>query len=174
MTMSSEQVTAAIIAGAVSLVVAVISAVITVVIANRRARVDEKLAKARGNVDHDLAELQAKFAKELTEQKDRLDNRTIFAAEQVVRELMMDSEWNWRSFKIIQHHLGGFAEDELRKILVRAGAIRVTAKNGDELWGLLDRNRDYIGVERLSVDLTNRTRLSEDGTQVVVEAFESS
>jgi hypothetical protein len=41
-----------------------------------------------------------------------------------------DADWTWRTFAIIKHHLGGFEDDELRKLLVRAGAIRATAKTG--------------------------------------------
>jgi len=128
----------ALVSGAVSLVVGVLSATASVAVANRRARVDEKLAALKGILD-----------KELAEQKNRLDNATVFAAERVAHELMMHEKWKLRSFRIIKHHVGGFEDDELRKILVRAGAIRVQSEHGDELWGLLDRNRDSLGVEQL-------------------------
>jgi hypothetical protein len=36
----------------------------------------------------------------------------------------------------------------LRKILVRAGGIRLTA-GGQEVWGLLTRNREYLSVEEI-------------------------
>lgn len=146
----SAQTVAAIVGGGVALVVGTLSAVVTVIAASRRAAVDEKIALARGQIDRDIATLQGSIEKELTEQKDRLDNKTIFAAERVAHELMMDATWNWRTFKIIKHHLGGFDDDELRKILVRAGAIRVLSSSGEEVWGLIDRNRTSIGVERLS------------------------
>jgi hypothetical protein len=86
---------------------------------------------------------------ELADQKARLDNKVVFAAERVAHELMMDKAWKWRTFRVIQHHLGGFEDDELRKILVRAGAIRTKSIDGQELWGLLDRNRDAIGIEQI-------------------------
>jgi hypothetical protein len=47
------------------------------------------------------------------------------------------------------HHLRGFADDDLRQILVRAGGISVLSRSGKELWGLLDRNMDRLGVERI-------------------------
>jgi hypothetical protein len=81
--------------------------------------------------------------------KFRLDNRTMFQAEHAARQLMMDEKWRWRTFDILKHHLGGFEDNELRQILVRAGAIRTVANNGKEVWGLLDRNRDKLGVSKL-------------------------
>ena len=39
-----------------------------------------------------------------------------------------------RSFDVLKKHLGGFEEDELRKILVRAGAILVFRDDGTEWW----------------------------------------
>lgn len=88
----------------------------------------------------------------ISKRKAELDFKTEFAAERVAHELMMDPDWRWRSFEVIRHHLGGFEDNELRKILVRAGAIRVESRQGKELWGLLDRNRDNIGVVKLPTD----------------------
>jgi hypothetical protein len=76
----------------------------------------------------------------ISERKLRRDFGLEFAAEQVTRELMQ-SEWPLRSFNVIKIHLGGFEDDELRKMLVKAGAIRFESKSGSELWGLLARNR---------------------------------
>jgi hypothetical protein len=172
MALTDSAILAAAISGVVSLIGGVLTAVITLKSAGTRAQVDEKLATARAQVDREMTRLKAGFDKELAEQKDRLDNRTIFAAEQVARELMMDREWRWRSFRIISHHLGGFEDAELRKILVRAGAIRVTGKDGTEYWGLIDRNRDYIGVERLAKDPTPAFRVAPDGDNIIVENFD--
>lgn len=55
------------------------------------------------------------------------------SAERVARALLSDPTWRLRSFKVIRHHLGGFEENELRKILVRCGAIRFMSKSGQEL-----------------------------------------
>jgi hypothetical protein len=84
------------------------------------------------------------------------DNLALFQAERVARELMMDSEWRWRSFDVIKHHLGGFEDDELRKILVRAGAIRTKSEDGKEVWGLLDRVRKDAGMLRLTTKVGHR------------------
>jgi len=55
-----------------------------------------------------------------------------FSAEQVARELLMDPQWRLRSFEVIKHQLPGFEDNELRKILVRSGAIRIDSKSGKE------------------------------------------
>ena len=71
--------------------------------------------------------------------------RTEFMAEQVARQLLEHKNWKRRSFKAIKHRLGGFDDDELRKILVRAGAIRFEDRNTkEEFWGLIHRNRDVL------------------------------
>src|SRR5664279_5087312 len=71
-----------------------------------------------------------------------------FAAEGVARAILMDREWPYRTFRVIKYHLGGFTDDELRQLLIRAGGIRLTA-GGQEVWGLLTRNRDYLGVDEI-------------------------
>lgn len=82
------------------------------------------------------------------------------SAQRVALELMSDGEWPLRSFKVIRHHLGGFKDMELRRILVRTGAIRFMSKSGEELWGLVARNKDLLGVTQLDVDPTH---LSDEG-----------
>ena len=67
--------------------------------------------------------------------------RTEFMAEQVVRDLLSEEKWAKRSFEAIKKRLGGFEDNELRKILVRSGAIRFEKENGEELWGLISRNK---------------------------------
>ena len=78
------------------------------------------------------------------------------SAERVTRSLLSDSTWRLRSFKVIRHHLGGFEDDELRKILVRCGAIRFMSKSGIELWGLLNRNTDRVGITKIDADPENQ------------------
>jgi hypothetical protein len=77
------------------------------------------------------------------------------SAQRVARKLLSES-WRLRSFKVIRHHLGGFTEDELRRILVRCGAIRFMSKNGTELWGLLERNREKLGITKIDLDPANQ------------------
>lgn len=75
---------------------------------------------------------------------DRHRLRTEFMAEQVARQLLESEKWQKRSFDAIKRRLGGFDDDELRKILVRAGAVRFEGAKGEELWGLLNRNKNDL------------------------------
>jgi hypothetical protein len=75
------------------------------------------------------------------ERKLRRDYRLDFMAENAVLKLLESKQWQKRSFKAIKARLGGFEDEELKKILVRAGAVRFRGRNGgEELWGLLKRN----------------------------------
>ena len=76
---------------------------------------------------------------------DRERVRTEFRAEQVAKELLESEQWEKRTFEVIKKRLGGFEDDELRKILVRAGAVRFEGRGDEELWGLLSRNRSALG-----------------------------
>jgi hypothetical protein len=77
------------------------------------------------------------------------------SSERAARALLADREWRLRSFKVLRHHLAGFEDNALRQILVRCGAIRFMSKSGEELWGLLDRNSDRLGVTRIDSDPAN-------------------
>jgi hypothetical protein len=63
----------------------------------------------------------------LTNKKGRDNFKLEFAAEGVAREMLMDHKLPYRTFRVLRYHLSGFTDDELRKILVRAGGIRLTA-----------------------------------------------
>ncbi|HNX53927.1 MAG TPA: hypothetical protein PKI68_09310 [Pontiellaceae bacterium] len=80
----------------------------------------------------------------LEERKLKTELRTEFMAEQVAKKLLENKKWTKRSFSEIKKRLGGFDDDELRKILVRAGAIRFESEYLDEVWGLISRNEDSI------------------------------
>jgi hypothetical protein len=76
------------------------------------------------------------------ERKLRAELRTEFKAEQAARSLLKNRRWQKRSFTEIKKRLGGFSEDELRKVLVRAGAVRFERKEDrEELWGLISKNQ---------------------------------
>ena len=80
----------------------------------------------------------------LQERRLKSELRTEFMAEQAARELLKNKNWKKRSFEEIKKRLGGFEDDELRKILVRSGAVKFIATDGKELWGLLSRNKDEL------------------------------
>lgn len=85
---------------------------------------------------------ERRFKREFEMDRDRA--RTEFMAETVAKQLLNVEKWKQRSFDAIQRRLGGFQPDELRKILVRAGAVKFEGKAGEELWGLLERNKDSL------------------------------
>ena len=62
-------------------------------------------------------------------------------AQAATKELLESADWEKRSFEIIKTRLGGFEDDELRKILVSVGAVRFKDGDGKELWGLRSRNK---------------------------------
>lgn len=78
-------------------------------------------------------------------QKDRLrtELKLEFAAEAAIRELLSDKRWKLRSFDAIQKRLQGFDEDELRKLLIRSGALSFESEDG-ELWGLREHNLERL------------------------------
>jgi hypothetical protein len=68
-------------------------------------------------------------------------------AEAALRRLLKHHKYHRRSFDEIKYHLHGFDEDELRKLLIRSGAVRMrSAQKGDvrEWWGLVGRNTDHL------------------------------
>jgi hypothetical protein len=72
-----------------------------------------------------------------------------FMAEETARHFLGHKSFTDRSFETLRNHLGGFEDDELRKILVRAGAIRVYREDGSEWWRLLSRMDEYIERKQL-------------------------
>jgi hypothetical protein len=77
-----------------------------------------------------------------------------FMAEETARHFLSHKSFTDRSFETLKNHLGGFGDDELRKILVRAGAIRVYRDDGTEWWRLLSRMEEFI--ERKELDRITR------------------
>jgi hypothetical protein len=84
------------------------------------------------------------FAFWIQERKLRTELKTEFMAEAAARRLLLSPKWKKRSFDEIRRRIGGFEDPELQKILVRAGAIRFTDKDGNELWGLIEKNEDDL------------------------------
>ncbi|HEY9044904.1 MAG TPA: hypothetical protein VIN08_03375 [Ohtaekwangia sp.] len=76
------------------------------------------------------------------------DYKTEFMAETTARHFLNHRSFTDRSFETLRNHLGGFEDDELRKILVRAGAIRIMRDDGTEWWRLLSRMDEYIEKKR--------------------------
>lgn len=56
--------------------------------------------------------------------------KTEFMAENTAKHFLSHKSYTDRSFDVLQKHLGDFEDDELRKILVRAGAVRTYIEDG--------------------------------------------
>ena len=69
------------------------------------------------------------------------ENKTENMAEQTARYYLKEEGFYERSFDHLKTKLGGFEEDEIRKILVRAGAVRFIRKDETkrEFWCLVER-----------------------------------
>ncbi|MFJ5836045.1 hypothetical protein ACIQGO_04555 [Streptomyces shenzhenensis] len=90
-----------------------------------------------------VARLQAKQAIELK----REDARTEYMAETAIRRLLQHPRWRKRTFQTIKDRIGeGFDDKELRRLLVRAGAVRLSdpTREDRELWGLVERNEGEL------------------------------
>jgi hypothetical protein len=74
----------------------------------------------------------------------RENHRTEFMAEETARAFLSHKGFTDRSFETLRKHLGGFEDDELRKILVRAGAMRIYREDGSEWWRLISRMDEFI------------------------------
>ena len=69
-------------------------------------------------------------------------------ADSLVRRLLKARGWELRSFKAIEKRVSGFDEHQLRRILIRAGAVRFErVSDGEEMWGLVERNRARLGIK---------------------------
>lgn len=80
--------------------------------------------------------------------------KTEHMAEKTVLYYLKHKGYTDRSFKLLSKRLGGFEEDELRKILVRAGAVRYIRKDGSEWWRLLSRIDEVIEKQKIKeIDL---------------------
>lgn len=73
------------------------------------------------------------------------------SAENAISKLLNHPNWTKRTFTSINEKIGGFEDDELRKLLVRSGAVRFYVKNGSDVkvehWGLISRNKDQLKTD---------------------------
>ena len=60
-------------------------------------------------------------------------------SEHAIRKFLNQGKGPFVPFRIIRHHVGGYADDELRQLLVRCGALRFADHNMVEHWALLSK-----------------------------------
>jgi hypothetical protein len=70
-----------------------------------------------------------------------------YRSEDLVRRLLQHPKWRLRTFKTLKFHIAGFADDDLRQTLIRAGAVRFADADGVEVWGLIERVADLLDAE---------------------------
>lgn len=87
-----------------------------------------------------------RFSQELKLKQE--EYKTEYMAESTAKHFLSHRSFTDRSFETLKKNLGGFEDEELRKILVRAGAIRSYRKDGTEWWRLLSRMEEYIEKKR--------------------------
>jgi len=73
--------------------------------------------------------------------------RLELSVEAAVRRLLQHKAWRLRTFKTLKYYCSGLDDDELRKTLLRAGAVRFEDRNGIEIWGLIERVQDLLESE---------------------------
>ena len=91
----------------------------------------------------------------------RSEHKTEFAAEDTARHFLGHRGYTDRSCEVLRKHLGGFEDDELRRILVRAGAVRTYRDDGSEWWRLLSRMDEYIGQKARRAEHADDGRAAE-------------
>lgn len=107
----------------------------------------------RERLESELAFQRTKFEDELSHQRERL--KAEFAVEESVEAALrhfLGLHLPYRSFQMIRHHIGGFQSNELRQLLVRAGAVRFMAADGTEMWALRERVADDFKHGRWKLD----------------------
>ncbi len=132
-----DTVVAALIAGLVSLLVALWSK------GSQEAALRHQEERLRAELSMHETRLRAEA--KLQEDRLRAELRTEFMAEEAIRQLLQHPNWAQRSFDAIKRRLGGFQDDELRRHLVRAGAVTFWSDSGnEEWWGLRERNASEL------------------------------
>lgn len=85
-------------------------------------------------------------SKTIDAQRERLrrEFQLEFATETAIKTLLENESYTMRSFEKIKRHLPGFEDNELRRFLIRAGAVKFSGDDEQELWGLLERHKGGV------------------------------
>ena len=83
----------------------------------------------------------------IANKKHMREHKLDYQVENLVLKFLNHPTWRFRTFKTIKHHIAGFEDDELRKILVRVGALRFNDSEGIEIWGLYERVQSEMEAE---------------------------
>jgi len=104
-----------------------------------------RLQDARIRAEAENARLAQEASLSQQEARLRTELRTEFMAEEAIRALLSHEDWTLRSFEAIKRRVKGFDDNELRQLLVRAGAVAFERRDSStELWGLREKNLDEL------------------------------
>ena len=109
----------------------------------QQAKVKSDLALQQSRLEHEARAAEARL---------RAEFATEASVETAIRQLLELSELRYRTFPMIRHHIGGFEPNELRRLLVRSGAVRFMAADGTEMWALRERVADDFRYSRWKHD----------------------
>jgi hypothetical protein len=128
----------------------------------------------RDKLESELLFQRKKFEEEIKKQRARLEAEfaTENSAEIALHHLLALHHLPYRSFPMIRHHIGGFESNELRKLLVRAGAVRFMAAGGTELWALRERVLEDFKISRWQHSETPQNKVPE--SELFPGAFKDS
>jgi hypothetical protein len=77
------------------------------------------------------------------------DNQSENAIKSILLDMLNHKSYTDRSFYALRERVGGYTDDELRKILHGIGARKTTRKDGTgEWWYLQERNHERIDRKR--------------------------
>jgi hypothetical protein len=155
----SAEVVAALVAGGVSLAVSGITAVATSRLQRERLQEEAERARRDREASFDAQEARLRAEAEIArrdneatmlaqEARLRTELRTEFMAEEAIHSLLRHKNYELRTFEAISRRLPGFEPDDLRRLLVRAGALAFYGDAEEEMWGLRDRNQHRLDRER--------------------------
>jgi hypothetical protein len=128
---------------------AVISGVVALVVAG--AGIIATAWRQKNQLANDLSQAEKRLQGDLKVQEERLKTelRTEFMAEAAIRQLLSHPDWKQRTFQAIRRKMhGAFEDPELRRLLIRSGAVcfwgNLQGGKEEEYWGLIDRNQDRL------------------------------
>jgi len=119
---------------------AIIAAVVSLLVAGSSAL----LTKSKLRWDSQLQMESLKAQARQQEARLRTELKTEFMAEDALHQLLEHETWEQRSFAQIKKRIRGFDDNELRRLLVRSGAVAFQRDSAEEFWGLRTRNADKL------------------------------
>ncbi|MFI0453692.1 hypothetical protein [Actinomadura sp. 6N118] len=134
----STELVAVLISTAVSLVVSVLSITVNARLQDRHLREQIRLDEKRLQAEIDALAGQLREGRRQQDQVDR-----------AIRQLLVADGWDKRSFTAIKRRIGGFSDDELRRLLITAGAHRYESRAGEEYWGFPTENPNTLAPPHL-------------------------